>query len=82
MKLFLEKLGFETSNFNPKDWIVEVEQRSNGRDQIDILIQSRRLEVSIVIENKSNGAEDQPHQLYRYWESAIYYFHNKVTTKK
>lgn len=77
LKLFLEKLGFETSNFNPEDWIVEVEQRSNGRDQIDILIQSRRLEVSIVIENKSNGAEDQPHQLYRYWESAIYHFHNK-----
>ena len=81
LKLFLEKLGFETSNFNPKDWIVEVEQRSNGRDQIDILIQSRRLEVSIVIENKSNGAEDQPHQLYRYWESAIYYFHNKDEKK-
>ena len=81
LKLFLEKLGFETSNFNPNDWIVEVEQRSNGRDQIDILIQSRRLEVSIVIENKSNGAEDQPHQLYRYWESAIYYFHNKDEKK-
>ena len=81
LKLFLEKLGFETSIFNPKDWLVEVEQRSNGRDQIDILIQSRRLEVSIVIENKSNGAEDQPHQLYRYWESAIYYFHNKDEKK-
>ena len=81
LKLFLEKLGFETSNFNPEDWIVEVEQRSNGRDQIDILIQSRRLEVSIVIENKSNGAEDQPHQLYRYWESAIYHFHNKDEEK-
>ena len=81
LKLFLEKLGFETSNFNPNDWTVEVEQRSNGRDQIDILIQSRRLEVSIVIENKSNGAEDQPHQLYRYWESAIYYFHNKDEQK-
>lgn len=81
LKLFLEKLGFETSIFNPKDWLVEVEQRSNGRDQIDILIQSRRLKVSIVIENKSNGAEDQPHQLYRYWESAIYYFHNKDEKK-
>ena len=81
LKLFLEKLGFETTSFNPKDWTVDVEQRSNGRDQIDILIQSRRLEVSIVIENKSNGAEDQPHQLYRYWESAIYYFHNKDEKK-
>ena len=81
LKLFLEKLGFETINFNPEVWIVEVEQRSNGRDQIDILIQSHRLGVSIVIENKSNGAEDQPHQLYRYWESAIYYFHNKDEQK-
>ena len=81
LKLFLEKLGFETNNFNPKDWTVDVEQRSNGRDQIDILIQSYRLGVSIVIENKSNGAEDQPHQLYRYWESAIYHFHNKDKKK-
>ncbi|MDO4880849.1 MAG: PD-(D/E)XK nuclease family protein [Capnocytophaga sp.] len=76
LKLFLEKLGFDTTTFNPNDWAVEVEQRSNGRDQIDILIQSCALGVSIVIENKSNGAEDQQHQLYRYWESAIYQFHN------
>ena len=81
LKLFLKKLGFDITTFNPNDWTVEVEQRSNGRDQIDILIQSRRLEVSIVIENKSNGAEDQPHQLYRYWESAIYDFHNKDKEK-
>ena len=81
LKLFLEKLGFETSNFNPKDWLVEVEQRSNGRDQIDILIQSHQLEISIAIENKSNGAKDQSHQLYRYWESAIYNFHNRDKEK-
>lgn len=81
LKLFLEKLGFETSNFNPEDWIVEVEQRSNGRDQIDILIQSRLLGISIAIENKSNGAKDQWHQLYRYWESAIYNFHNRDKEK-
>ena len=81
LKLFLEKLGFETSNFNPKDWIVEVEQRSNGRDQIDILIRSRQLGISIAIENKSNGAKDQSHQLYRYWESAIYNFHNRDKEK-
>ena len=81
LKLFLEKLGFKTSNFNPKDWIVEVEQRSNGRDQIDILIRSRQLGISIAIENKSNGAKDQSHQLYRYWESAIYNFHNRDKEK-
>ncbi|WP_454972894.1 PD-(D/E)XK nuclease family protein [Capnocytophaga gingivalis] len=81
LKLFLKKLGFDITAFEPNDWRVEVEQRSNGRDQIDILIQSYRLGVSIVIENKSNGAEDQPHQLYRYWESAIYHFHNKDKKK-
>jgi ankyrin repeat containing protein len=76
LKLFLEKLGFNITTFESNDWIVEVEQRSNGRDQIDILVQSRHLRISIAIENKSNGAIDQPHQLYRYWESAIYNFHN------
>ena len=78
LKLFLQELRIigEKDDINPNDWIIEVEKRSNSRDQIDILIQSHCLEVSIVIENKSNGAEDQPYQLYRYWESAIYNFHN------
>jgi len=81
LKLFLKKLGFDITAFEPNDWAVEVEQRSNGRDQIDILIQSRRLGISIAIENKSNGAKDQSHQLYRYWESAIYDFHNRDKEK-
>ena len=81
LELFLEKLGFDITTFESNDWIVEVEQRSNGRDQIDILVQSRRLGISIAIENKSNGAIDQPHQLYRYWESAIYHFHNRNEEK-
>ena len=81
LKLFLKKLGFDITAFEPNDWAVEVEQRSNGRDQIDILIQSRRLGISIAIENKSNGAKDQSHQLYRYWESAIYNFHNRDIEK-
>lgn len=78
LKLFLEKLRIieEKDKINSNDWTVEVEQRSNGRDQIDILVQSHRLGISIAIENKSNGAKDQWHQLYRYWESAIYNFHN------
>ena len=81
LKLFLKKLGFDITAFEPNDWTVEVEQRSNGRDQIDILIQSRRLGISIAIENKSNGAKDQSHKLYRYWESAIYNFHNRDKEK-
>ena len=81
LKLFLKKLGFDITAFEPNDWKVEVEQRSNGRDQIDILVQSHRLGISIAIENKSNGAKDQSHQLYRYWESAIYNFHNRDKEK-
>lgn len=81
LKLFLKKLGFDITAFEPNDWAVEVEQRSNGRDQIDILVQSHRLGISIAIENKSNGAKDQSHQLYRYWESAIYNFHNRDKEK-
>lgn len=81
LKLFLKKLGFDITAFEPNDWTVEVEQRSNGRDQIDILVQSHRLGISITIENKSNGAKDQWHQLYRYWESAIYNFHNRDKEK-
>ena len=83
LKLFLEKLRIieEKDKINPNDWKVEVEKRSNGRDQIDILIQSHRLGISIAIENKSNGAKDQSHQLYRYWESAIYNFHNRNKEK-
>ena len=81
LKLFLKKLGFDITAFEPNDWTVEVEQRSNGRDQIDILVQSHRQGISIAIENKSNGAKDQWHQLYRYWESAIYNFHNRDKEK-
>ena len=81
LKLFLKKLGFDITAFEPNDWTVEVEQRSNGRDQIDILVQSHRLGISIAIENKSKGAKDQSHQLYCYWESAIYNFHNRDKEK-
>ena len=70
LKLFLDKLEFNTTDFNPKQWRVYVE-----RNNIDILLQSDQ--ISIVIENKSNGAVNQNNQLYRYWDSAIYQFHHK-----
>jgi hypothetical protein len=35
-------------------------------------------ECIIIIENKSNGAIDQRHQLYRYWYQEIYYKTKKV----
>ncbi|WP_297890764.1 PD-(D/E)XK nuclease family protein [Capnocytophaga sputigena] len=74
LKLFLDKLEFNTTDFNPKLWRVYVE-----RNNIDILLQSDQ--ISIVIENKSNGAENQYNQLYRYWDSAIYQFHHKDLEK-
>jgi len=74
LKLFLDKLEFNTTDFNPKQWKVYVE-----RNNIDILLQSDQ--ISIVIENKSNGAENQYNQLYRYWDSAIYQFHHKDLEK-
>lgn len=74
LKLFLDKLEFNTTDFNPKLWRVYVE-----RNNIDILLQSDQ--ISIVIENKSNGAENQYNQLYRYWGSAIYQFHHKDLEK-
>ena len=74
LKLFLDKLEIDTTNFNQKEWRVYVE-----RNNIDILLQCKT--ISIVIENKSNGAENQNNQLYRYWDSAIYQFHHKDLQK-
>lgn len=54
-------------------WEVTAEQ---GR--IDILIKRKKPHSIIVIENKSNWANDQPNQLYRYWRDQIYPSVNKV----
>lgn len=48
-------------------WTVTVEK---GR--IDILLRRILPKCVIIIENKSNFADDQPNQLYRYWEQEIY----------
>ena len=67
-------MGFDVSNFNAEKWEIYVE-----KDNIDILLQSDT--ISIVIENKSNGAANQKHQLYRYWVNGIYNFHHKDIEK-
>lgn len=54
-------------------WIVTAEI---GR--IDILLERNYPESIIVIENKSNGARDQPNQLYRYWFRKIYLQTNQI----
>lgn len=62
---FLNKIGIE---FNPESdrWIITAEL-----ERIDILIKSSSGHV-IIIENKSNWANDQDSQLYRYWFRAMY----------
>lgn len=45
---------------------------SREKGKIDILVHREEPESVIIIENKSNGARDQPHQLYRYWYHVIY----------
>ena len=72
--LFLKKLGIQVSdNIEKENWNVIAEQ---GR--IDILLQRSCPLSVIIIENKSNWAEDQPNQLYRYWYNAIYSKTNQV----
>jgi hypothetical protein len=48
-------------------WSVTAEQ---GR--IDILLKRNKPSSAIIVENKSNWAEDKPNQLYRYWYQEIY----------
>jgi len=48
-------------------WHVTAEQ-----GKVDILLHRSEPESVIIIENKSNWANDQPNQLYRYWYNAIY----------
>lgn len=66
LNVFLDLLKIERLNDN-ENWIVTAEK---GR--IDILLKRMQPHSVIVIENKSNYAGDQNHQLYRYWYQEIY----------
>lgn len=48
-------------------WNISVEK---GR--IDLLLKRDNPRSVVIIENKSNDADDQQHQLYRYWHKAIH----------
>jgi hypothetical protein len=52
---------------NSEKWIVTIE-----KGHFDISIRNGNSTKIIIIENKSNGAGDQPNQLYRYWLRGIY----------
>lgn len=66
LNVFLDLLKIERSSDN-ENWIVTAEK---GR--IDVLLKRVQPHSVVVIENKSNYATDQNHQLYRYWHQEIY----------
>jgi len=66
LNVFLDLLKIERLN-NNENWIVTAEK---GR--VDVLLKRTQPHSVIVIENKSNYATDQNHQLYRYWYQEIY----------
>lgn len=75
LNLFLERL--ELKNYEDDHWKVYAE-----KGNADVLIQSTYpIRKTIIIENKSNWAEDQSNQLYRYWHNHIYLFHNRDCIK-
>lgn len=66
LNVFLDLLKIERYSDN-ENWIVTAEK---GR--IDVLLKRNDPHSVIVIENKSNFANDQENQLYRYWHQEIY----------
>lgn len=66
LNLFLKMLDIPNPEIGM--WTVTAE---TGR--IDILIKCNNPQTTIIIENKSNNAEDQPNQLFRYWYYEIYF---------
>jgi hypothetical protein len=63
--------------YNEKDqWEVVAEE---GR--YDIWIRSKDNSKIIIIENKANGANDQPNQLYRYWYHGIHWLQKDMDDK-
>ncbi len=67
LNVFLDLLKIKRFSDN-ENWIVTAEK---GR--IDVLLKRLQPHHSVVvIENKSNYANDQNHQLYRYWHKEIY----------
>lgn len=77
---FLRKL--EVPEPECGDWRVSVEKI--GR--VDILIWRENSEgavsSAVIIENKSNGAIDQPHQIYRYWHNEIFLWDKDLWKKR
>ena len=58
---------FPEQEYGKEKWIVEAE-----KEYFDIRIRNYNNTSIFIIENKSNWADDQPNQLYRYWYYGIY----------
>ncbi len=67
LNVFLKRLGVENLNQEKENWRITAETA-----RIDILLRRTDPHSVIIIENKSNLANDQPNQLYRYWYQEIY----------
>lgn len=62
---FLNRIGIAEPDKG--EWIITAE-----KERVDILLKRKEPSSVVVIENKSNGAADQPNQIYRYWHKEMY----------
>lgn len=80
LKLFFQEIGLKYRK--EEHWTVSVEL-----ERFDIRIATKSRDKIIIIENKSNWADDRPNQLYRYWFYGIYlpqkkFFNNRNCYKQ
>jgi hypothetical protein len=66
LKLFLRHIGIDDVKDSDK-WVVTAEK---GR--VDVMLKRYHPHSVVIIENKSNWAQDQENQLYRYWLENIH----------
>jgi hypothetical protein len=67
LKIFFKVFISEMKIDDNEKWIVTAE-----KERYDIRIKNQNNSKIIIIENKSNNAQDQQNQLYRYWFYGIY----------
>lgn len=67
LNLFLKRLGVLLPAAEEDEWVVTAE-----KGHVDIMLRRDQPHSIILVENKSNNADDQPNQLYRYWHEMIF----------
>jgi hypothetical protein len=73
LNLFLKHVGIETDKND--EWEIYTEYSN-----VDILLRTSNGKKLIIVENKINGADDRPNQLYRYYNEFL--LPKKVLNKK